>query len=256
MGEGRLSEAMKAKQVVLFAVGAVLFGLMLFGLRSHDVAPETSGLSADSDAIRKRQRDASEVVSNTRHRKAGRLRSSAAKDLEDARKWAEGRPDSDERADLIQAIEEALCQEAIEPTGAEIVGQLDEAVRRLAYEDSALGLVLNLTQKWAGEDLNAARDWVVNQPDSEIRGALLHRIAIEQTESDPVAAAHLVAEEIPPGPAQTEAVVTVVHRWALHDPTSAAAWAESFPVGLIRLRAQQELYGLANYRKDDISAER
>jgi hypothetical protein len=171
------------------------------------------------------------------------IRAWADKSPEETRRWLEERSRPDERDRLLQAIEN-------EPgtSPASTIDKLAQAARDFEWDDSKRPLVENLTGQWAGEDLGAARDWVMSQPEGGIRDALVQRIALVQGGNDPAEAARLVAEEIPPGPAQTEAVLTVVNRWALQNPTAAAAWVADFPDGPIRQRAQQELDGLAAYR--------
>jgi hypothetical protein len=54
----------------------------------------------------------------------------------------------------------------------------------------------------------------MRQPAGEIRDELLRRVAFVQAASAPAAAAKLVVEEIPSGPVQTEAILSVINRWA------------------------------------------
>jgi hypothetical protein len=51
----------------------------------------------------------------------------------------------------------------------------------------------------------------------------------------------LVVERIPPGEAQVEAVISVLHRWATVDPIGAASWVEKFPGSDVRERALNEI---------------
>ncbi len=65
--------------------------------------------------------------------------------------------------------------------------------------------------------------------------------------TEPAAAANFVVREIPPGSAQTEAVISILHQWALRNFDDAAAWVELFPDGEIRERAINELAGVRDY---------
>jgi len=58
-------------------------------------------------------------------------------------------------------------------------------------------------------------------------------------------AAELLLDEIPLGPMQTEAAISIVHQWAICDYHGAAAWVAQFPTGDLRERAAQELAGFA-----------
>jgi hypothetical protein len=47
-------------------------------------------------------------------------------------------------------------------------------------------------------------------------------------QSKPAEAATFVMQEITPGPARTEAAISVLHQWALRDSAGAIAWASNF----------------------------
>jgi hypothetical protein len=140
--------------------------------------------------------------------------------------------------------------------------QQDEALARICYEwagfdpraavenaiewelDEVPGLIGNLAQQWASADINAARDWTKLQPRGEVRSELVTRIGFVMSQDDPRAAAGYVLEELEAGEAQTEAVISVLHQWALQDPASASSWVGTFPTGSLRERALQELAGI------------
>lgn len=165
-----------------------------------------------------------------------------------ARLWAEQRPDPGERDRLLRAIDDQLNgRDSLDRNLAGIVEHLDGAVALLAVDKSKRAEVENLTERWAGENLDAARDWVLSQPPGEIRDTLVHRIATVQAGDDPIGAARLAAAEIPPGPQLDEAVLTVVNQWSLQNPAAAAEWVNVFAEGPLKERAQQELRGLASY---------
>jgi hypothetical protein len=99
---------------------------------------------------------------------------------------------------------------------------------------------------WAGKDLADALSWAASQPAGNQRDEIMARVAFMESRTAPEAAANLVIDEIPPGPAQDEAVISVLHQWAIQDFASAKAWAELFPSGPVRERALAELSGIAS----------
>ncbi len=105
-------------------------------------------------------------------------------------------------------------------------------------------VLANLAQNWATRDLPAARAWVTTQPPSLQRDQAAARIAYVMSQSKPAEAAAFAVEEIPPGPAQSEAVISVLHRWAETDPAGATNWAAGFSEPILRERAINELAGI------------
>jgi len=74
---------------------------------------------------------------------------------------------------------------------------------------------------------------------------LMARLAYVQSQTDPASGARLAVKEIAAGSVQDEAVISVVHQWALRDLAGAQAWVNKFPEGPIRVRASTELIGVA-----------
>jgi len=111
--------------------------------------------------------------------------------------------------------------------------------------DQDTGAMESLAQAWAAHDLNGALTWAAQLPASEQRDPMLARLAFSQAQSDPVHAATMVAEQISPGSVQDEAAISVLHQWALQDPTAAAAWLEEFSPGSLHDRGEQELASIA-----------
>ena len=74
---------------------------------------------------------------------------------------------------------------------------------------------------------------------------MLARLSYVRAQVDPVAAARLVVSDIPAGRARDEAVISVVHQWALKDARSALRWVQSFPDEALRQRASDEVAGVA-----------
>jgi len=107
------------------------------------------------------------------------------------------------------------------------------------------GLSASLVARWAAQDFERAYEWTKAQEPGPPRDEMFARLAYLRAQADPAAAARLVATDIPAGPVQDEAVISVIHQWALQDPHGAAIWAESLPDETLRQRASEEIAGLA-----------
>lgn len=162
-------------------------------------------------------------------------RSWAATDFEGVVGWLGGltRPE-----DQKPGFEEA-CFGAMETSPAEAVRVWEKCA--FTADDHVLS---NLVQNWAIKDLEAAKTWVATRPPSLQRDQAVARIAYVMAQSKPGDAAGFVAQEIPSGPMQTEAVISVLHRWAENDPAGATAWAANFSEPVLRDRAIGELAGI------------
>lgn len=140
---------------------------------------------------------------------------------------------------------------------------LVEACRRWAQRDPrdaiAIAHELQIDQRpgevleaivhiWASVDAPAAAAWAAGQPAGEERDRLVTRAAFVWSQKDPLAAARFVVAQMPSGPAQDEAVISVVHQWGLRDAGGAATWVNAFPAGELRERALSELSILATQR--------
>ena len=122
-----------------------------------------------------------------------------------------------------------------------------EIAQRHGLEAASGGVVENLVQQWAGQDFVAA--WINEQPAGEQRDQMVARLAYVQSQTEPAAAADLVAGQIPTGPIQNEATISVLHQWATRDMASATVWVNRFPPGALRDRAEAELQGVAAYAR-------
>ena len=108
-------------------------------------------------------------------------------------------------------------------------------------------VVPNLMLLWAQRDFDSATRWAMTQPPGDQRDQIFGRLAFAQSQANPRAAAELVINEIPPGPAQQEAALSVLHQWMLQDFSAAKAWADEFPEGPFKQRVDAELAGGAAY---------
>jgi hypothetical protein len=160
----------------------------------------------------------------------------ARKDAEEALAWSDR---LDHAADR-RRVRETICHAVAESDPRLALGL---ALRHGTDGDGSDGLLENLSMQWADREPAAALDWVRTQPGGEWHDRLMARVAFVLSKSDPYSAACRVAEEMEPGPAQTEAILSVLHRWTAVDPRAAADWVRDFPPGSLRDRALGELAG-------------
>lgn len=100
----------------------------------------------------------------------------------------------------------------------------------------------NLVSQWAGQDLASSLSWVKARPVDDQRSQLIGQVAIRLAETSPVEAIALVQEDIAPGNRQREAILAVLHQWAIHDLPAAKAWASHFPADeVMRIKIRNEL---------------
>ncbi len=156
-----------------------------------------------------------------------------------AERWAARLTDESERtatlADVCLQVAQGDARSAVEIAERHGLGAVPGAI----FE--------NLVQHWAEQDVTGAAAWISEQPVGEGRDQMVGRLAYVQSQTEPANAANLVVEQIPTGPIQDEAVMSVLHQWAVREPTAAAAWVGQFPAGALRDRAEAELRGLAAY---------
>lgn len=163
----------------------------------------------------------------------------AAQDALSAAGWAATLANAVER----DAILTEVCRKVAEKDPGEAVRMRSESV---ADRASNTGLE-TLAQTWAESDFTAAQDWVLSRAPSGQRDQIVARLAFVRSKTSPLEAAKLVVDSIPPGAAQTEAAMSVLHQWAARDPAAAQSWAENFPEGDLRSRALKEIDGIKRY---------
>jgi len=111
-------------------------------------------------------------------------------------------------------------------------------------QDVDSGLLTGLIGQWATHDFDGAHEWIKTQETGDWRNDMLARLAYMRAQTDPLAAARLAVAEISPGPARDEAMISVLHQWALRDPEAARAWADTFQDDGLKTRALAEIQGL------------
>ncbi len=106
------------------------------------------------------------------------------------------------------------------------------------------GLAASLIAQWAKQDFSRAYEWIKTQEPSDWRDDMLARLVFVRAKADPVAAADLVATDMSAGRAREEAVISVIHQWALRDARGAGLWAQALPDETLRERASAEIAGI------------
>jgi hypothetical protein len=170
------------------------------------------------------------------------LRVWAAKDPEAALASVLKLPPGNDRNEALASV----CFGLAESDPADAV----ETAQSLHLENQPGDVMGNLVQQWATADVSSALDWANDQPPGAQRDSVMSRVALVLSQAAPSDAADLVVNQIPPGPAQDEAVMTVVNQWGNQDLAAAAAWVKNFPEGPLQARAVSELEGIAQYQRE------
>ncbi len=202
----------------------------------------TPVVAAEPAATNAPAADANETADQAKFRLLRQLRAWAAKDPEAALAAAMKLPEGDERNQALSAVCLGLAQ--TDPADAVKTAQT-------LHLDNQPGAVMEtLVQQWAATDVSSALDWANSQPASGQRDGFTTRIAYVMSRNDPADAANLVINQISPGPAQDEAVMTVLNQWANQNLLAATSWVKGFPAGPLQTRAVNELEGIANYQQE------
>ena len=156
-----------------------------------------------------------------------------AQDPASAEKWAAQLPAEKERASMLSSVCFQIAQAD--------AGQAIEVAEQHGLEKAPGAVMENLVQQWAAQDFSSAESWVKQAPAGEQRDNMFARLALVQSQTAPADAAQIVVQQIPPGPVQDEAAMSVLTQWATRDLAGATAWVKSFPSGALRERAEKEL---------------
>jgi hypothetical protein len=170
----------------------------------------------------------------------GEIRDWARKDPEAALAWADRQPANDDAR--TEARTDACFEIAqTDPKRAVLLAE--------QYRLSKTAVLQNLAQQWSQQDLAAARNWITAQPDGDNRNAMAAGVAYIWSQTQPAAAAQYVMLQMQPGSAQDNAVMAVVHQWAVQDLAGASSWVQQFSAGPLRDQAMKELAGVAQYEQ-------
>jgi hypothetical protein len=149
----------------------------------------------------------------------------AARDFDAALAATMKLPDGEERNEALCAVCNGLAQ--TDPADAVKMAQ------EFRLDQQGTAILQDLVQQWAGTDLVASLAWVGGQPAGAARDEMTTRVAFIMAQGDPADAAALVMNQIAPGAARDEAIMTVLHQWGQQDMPAAARWAnQSAPPGL------------------------
>lgn len=160
----------------------------------------------------------------------------ALRDAKAALGWVSSLEDPAARCSARSTVCLAVAEK--DPRGAIML-----ALAHGADEDDDGGLLECLAMQWCEKESEAALDWAITQPSGEWRDRLVGGASFVVSKLDPVRAAHLVSE-LEPGTLQDEAVMAVLHQWALKDSSAALQWAEAFSESALRERALVEISNL------------
>jgi hypothetical protein len=164
----------------------------------------------------------------------------AAKDPEAALAEAMKLPEGEERTEALTAVCFGLAQ-ADPAEAVNLAGEL--------HLDQTPGAIMeDLVQQWAAADLTSSLTWAANQPAGAARDQYTTRVAFILSQTAPSDAAALVMKQIPSGPAQDEAIMTVLHQWANQNIVAAATWANQLPGTALQERVVSELNGILDYQ--------
>jgi len=126
--------------------------------------------------------------------------------------------------------EKVLLTAANESLSADPVASINMAVQTYPGPQQNAWLDMAVKQ-WAGNDPNAAGQWVSQVKDPNLRDQLIGSLAVGAANTDPAQAAGFVLQALPPGVTLNQSLSQIVWTWALQDPTSAGEWVSQSPQG-------------------------
>jgi hypothetical protein len=100
---------------------------------------------------------------------------------------------------------------------------------------------------WAQSDLLAAGKWLDAQPANVRLDALRHRYVYVLARTDPPQALRMTGEVLTVPEARDEAMLTILHQWALQDLYAARQWVENDAPEELKTRTLAEIEGLDSY---------
>jgi hypothetical protein len=160
-------------------------------------------------------------------------------DAEGAFAWAEDLPDSQER-DLAGR---AICLSLAQTNPSDAVNRCAWIVADAAGEADFQGVF----QAWVQSDPVSASEWLDAQPASARVDKLRQRQVHVLAQTKPLTALRLTQDGFTSPSVRDEAVLAVLHQWALQDPDAARDWAANYAPVELRPRAISEIEGLESY---------
>jgi len=142
----------------------------------------------------------------------------AEKDFSAAEAWATQLSDGSGRVAAIESV-----------IGAAVYANPKEALTlaaELPEDPTRDQLIINAAGTWAASAPQDAATWAKQVSDDRLRQQVVSAIAIRWSDTDPVSAADLIANSLPSGDIQDEALIAIVERWGLKDPNAAKQWVQ------------------------------
>ncbi len=154
-------------------------------------------------------------------------------DADAALAWARAETDATLRPALLLAIAGELVRtrplEALHAAlGVAASPARDQVLRRAVAE-------------WAARDAFAAAQWVWDATDDTLRADLLSGLILAVAEQDPATAFIMAEDDLSPGRARDDVLVSVLQRWAQHDPAHVQDRLRQWPESALKTAALQSL---------------
>jgi len=155
----------------------------------------------------------------------------------DSAKWVSQLADSNERNTVLSC----LCFQVARADPKSAIQILEQ---QGIDDDRRKGMLGNLAQQWASQDLPAALAWAGNYG-GEDKDNLVAQIALAECKTDPAGAATLIARQISPGAVQDETALSIVNQWAQTDVAAVTSWVDEFPAGELHDQAIAQIDRIA-----------
>lgn len=158
----------------------------------------------------------------------------ARQNLKSAVDWVGQQPDGGNKTVAGLALARAAAAQGEAVAAVRLLADIQPGAER----DDVL--VYSIRQ-WANQNRDDAAAWINQVTDETLRTRLLENVTVDWAITDPFDAAAFAVTALPPGDAQNDAIVNVVHFWATSAPDEAAKWVAQFPEGQLRTRALADL---------------
>ena len=154
-------------------------------------------------------------------------------DPDKAVEWAQSLATPGERETALLAVVGELVRDRPR-LALELAAELPQSAER----DDTLE---RAAREWAGFEPEAAVAWAKQVADETLRLRLLGGAVLGWSQTQPVEAATLAINELPPGRRLDDLLVGIVQRWGQSEPEAAAAWVADFPESPLKDAAEASL---------------
>ncbi|MCH6256116.1 hypothetical protein MLD52_06120 [Puniceicoccaceae bacterium K14] len=125
--------------------------------------------------------------------------------------------------------------------------------KNLSSENEAFAIAL--VNHWANHEPKKAMEWARSIADPDKQTKILASLIANWSATSPLQAAQAVANDLPLGEAQEQAIISVASGLAAADPESAILWVEALPPGQLRKYAIQNVaHQLSQANSDNLIA--